>query len=239
VNFMDEKELLDKGRDFYKKGNFKAALEVLLDLIEVDGKNTEGFFLLGNIFHQRGEIGKAIKAFQKTLELDPNHTDAAISLSVVYNDIGKYEEGQKIFSKAQERVKSKNQGVDPHINKKFSQRHYELAEFYMTYQRYDEALFEYNKAIQLDRDNLEARIKIAKVYAKKGFTNKAIEELKTLKNEHPTYIPGFLALGVLHYGNGNVLDAQSEWEKVLSKEPFNKQAAMYLNLSKTATETSL
>ncbi len=239
MSFMDEKELLDKGRDFYKKGNFKAAFEVLSDLVETDGKNTEGFFLLGNIFHQRGEIGKAIKAFQKTLGLDPNHTDAAISLSVVYNDIGKYEEGQKIFSKAQERVKSKNQGVDPHINKKFSQRHYELAEFYMTYQRYDEALFEYNKAIQLDRDNLEARIKIAKVYAKKGFTNKAIEELKTLKNEHPTYIPGFLALGVLHYGNGNVLEAQAEWEKVLSKEPFNKQAAMYLNLSKTATETSL
>ena len=239
MGLMDEKELLEKGKEYYRKGNFNAAHEVLSELIETNGKNPESFFLLGNIFHSRGEIGKAIKAFKRTLDLDPTHTDAAISLSVVYNDIGNYDEAQKIFSKAQERVKSGNQGIDPHINKKFSLRHYELAEFYMTYQRYDEALFEYNKAIQLDRDNLEARIKIAKVYAKKGFTNKAIEELKSLKNEHPSYIPGFLALGILHYGNGNVLDAQSEWEKVLSKEPHNKQAAMYLNLSKTATETSL
>jgi tetratricopeptide (TPR) repeat protein len=236
---IEDRELLEKGREYYRKKNFDLAYDVLIDLIETNGNIPESFFLLGNIFHFRGEIGKAIKAFRRTLELDPSHTDAAISLSVLYNDIGKYEDAQKIFSKAQERVKSKNHGQDSHINKKFSLKHYELAEFYLTYQRYDEALFEYNKAISLDRDNLEARVKMAKTYAKKGFTNKAIEELKNLKNEFPSYMPAYLSLGILYYGNGNVLEAQAEWEKVLSKEPHNRQAAMYLNLSKTATETSI
>jgi len=68
---------------------------------------------------------------------------------------------------------------------------------------------------------------------------KAIEELRHLKNEEPTYAPARIALGVLHYGNGNVLEAQAEWEKVLMKDPFHAEASMYLNLSRTATETNL
>ncbi len=114
-----------------------------------------------------------------------------------------------------------------------------MADLYLTYQRYDEALFEFNKAIGLDSTNLEARIKIAKCYAKKGFVNKAIDELKVLKNEEPNYAPARVALGIIHYGNGDVLEAQTEWEKVLLKDPFNQEASMYLNLSKTATETTL
>jgi tetratricopeptide (TPR) repeat protein len=110
---------------------------------------------------------------------------------------------------------------------------------YLSYNRYDEALFEYNKVIALDSENLEAKVKIAKVYAKKGFIAKAIEELRALKNEEPAYAPARIALGVLHYGNGNILEAQTEWEKVLLKDPFHSEASMYLNLSKTATETNL
>ena len=235
-------DLLELGKKYYKQKEFTKALQYLSELVETDGKNVEAFFLLGNIFHSKGEIGRAIKAFKRVLSLDPEHTDASISLSVLYNDIGKYNEAQKIFQQAQERVKNtrNGQGVDdPHINKKFSEKHYELGEYYLTYGRYDEALFEYSKSSKLDPTNLEARIKIAKVFNKKGFTSKAFEELRTLKNEHPEYIAAYLATGIIHYGKGNVLEAQAEWQKVLSRDPGNKQAAMYLNLSNTATETSM
>lgn len=128
---------------------------------------------------------------------------------------------------------------DKHINKKFASKHFELADLYLSYNRYDEALFEFNKVVALDSENLEARIKIAKVYAKKGFLAKALEELRTLRNEQPAFAPARIALGVLHYGNGNIIEAQTEWEKVLLKDPFNAEATMYLNLSRTATETTL
>jgi len=235
-------DLLELGKKYYKQKEFAKALQYLSELVETDGKSVEAFFLLGNIFHSKGEIGRAIKAFKRVLSLDPEHTDASISLSVLYNDIGKYNEAQKIFQQAQERVKNTGNGQglnDPHINKKFSDKHYELGEYYLTYGRHDEALFEYSKSIKLDPTNLEARVKVAKVYNKKGFTSKAFEELRALKNEHPEYLHAYLAMGIIHYGNGNVLEAQAEWQKVLARDPSNKQAAMYLNLSNTATETSL
>ncbi|MBT6326831.1 MAG: tetratricopeptide repeat protein [Bdellovibrionales bacterium] len=239
---IKERELLKKGTQCLDRGDLKTAERVYSELLTVLPQSIDAYFNLANIFHRRGEIGKAIKAFNKVLTLEPSHTDAAISLSVLYNDIGKYEEAQKVFEVANERVRA-NEGDAPmsdnHINKKFSIKHFELAEMYMVYNRYDDALFEYNKAMALDTENLESRVKVAKVYAKKGFLAKALSELRTLKNEHPSYMPARISLGILHYGNGNIIEAQTEWKKVLSKDPGNQEAKMYINLSETATETSL
>jgi tetratricopeptide (TPR) repeat protein len=240
---LEQNELLKNGIDCFNRGEYKKAQALLNDIIETDSKNVDAFFYIANIFHINGEIGRAIKAFNKVLEIDPTHTDASISLSVLYNDIGHYEDAKKIFDKANERVKARtvtNEGIqDKHINKKFALKHLEMADLYLTYNRYDEALFEYNKVVALDNENLDARIKVAKVYAKKGFTSKAFDELKQLKNEYPDHIPARVSLGVLYYGTGKILEAQSEWERILAKEPSHSEAAMYLNLSKTATETTI
>ena len=227
----NNEQLLKTARECFEKQEYKKAQMLLSEIVESDAQNVDAFFLLANIFHINGEIGKAIRAFNKVLNLNPEHTDAAISLSVLFNDIGQYEDARKVFETANERIKGKNKTTglmeDRHINKKFASKHYEIAELYLCYNRYDEALFEYNKVISLDPENLEARIKIAKVYAKKGFISKAIEELRSLKNEQPNYAQARIALGVLHYGNGNVLEAQAEWEKVLLKDPFHSEASMY------------
>ncbi|MGE3609623.1 MAG: tetratricopeptide repeat protein [Bacteriovoracaceae bacterium] len=238
---MKLNDLLKKAKDAFQKNDLKTASLFLNEIIEQNPNATEAYFYLANVFHLRGELGKAIKAFQRVLELDPHHTDAAISLSVIFNDIGRYEEAKAIFEKANNQVKNtQNQGLtDPHLNRKFSLKHYELAEMYASYGRADEALFEYNKATTLDPDNLEIRIKIAKTYTKKGFTSKAFEELKRLKNEHPGYMPARIALGLLYYGNGNIIEAQAEWQNVLSREPNHAEATMYINLSRSATETTV
>jgi tetratricopeptide (TPR) repeat protein len=240
VNTHTVDQLMRTGRISFDNKEYSKALNILGEVIDHDPYRTEAFFMMANIFHMKGELGKSIKAFQKVLELDPNHTDASISLSVLLNDIGQYEEAQKIFNTANEKVKNTTQGIeDNHINKKFSFKHLELAEMYLSYQRFDEALFEYNKAIGLDPDNLEVRIKLAKVYAKKGFISKSLEELKKVKSEFPGYVPARIALGLLYYGNSNILEAQNEWQNVLAIEPLNNEAKMYLELSQEASETSL
>lgn len=235
-----EIQLLKKGKELFQKNILKQAQAAFEEVIEINPSNSDAYFFIGNIFHIKGQLGKAIKAFNKVLDLDPEHTDASISLSVILNDIGKYEQAKEVFDKANKKVKKESAGVDdPHINKRFSAKHYEIAEMYFSYNRYDESLFEYNKAVALDPDNLEIKIKIAKVYSKKGLISKAFEELRRLKSERPSYVPARVALGLLHYGSGNILEAQSEWQNALNKEPHNEELLMYMNLSKSATETNL
>lgn len=235
-----ESQLFSKGKELFQKNQFKKSLHSLEEVIELNPKNADAYFIMGNIFHIKGQLGKAIKAFNKVLEIDENHTDASISLSVILNDIGKYEQAKEVFEKANNHVKKESKGIDdPHINKKFSSKHFEIAEMYFSYNRYEEALFEYNKAMALDSENLEIRIKMAKVYSKKGYISKAFEELRRLKTEQPSYIPARVSLGLLHYGSGNILEAQTEWQNALSKDPTNDELQMYLSLSRSATETNL
>lgn len=242
--------LLKKAKECFERKELKNAEVLLKEIIEGEiGREAQedikadAYFWIGNIFHLKGQIGKAIKAMETCLKIMPSHTDASISLSVMLNDIGQYDRAKSVFHRADARVKNesaKSGSVkDQHINKTFSMKHFELAEMYFSYQRYDEAVFEYTKSSQLDPENLDARLKLAKAYAKKGFIEKAISELQRLKNEYPNYLDARVALGVIYYGKGKVLEAQAEWHKVISLDPLNKKAKMYLSLSRTATETAL
>ena len=112
-----EIQLLNEGKELFQKNILKQAQSAFEEVIEINPKNSNAYFFIGNIFHIKGQLGKAIKAFNKVLEFDPSHTDAAISLSVILNDIGKYEEAKVVFERANKKVKKESSGVnDPHIN---------------------------------------------------------------------------------------------------------------------------
>jgi tetratricopeptide (TPR) repeat protein len=233
---------LNQVRALIKTNDYKKAEQYLSRLISLGENDSSVYFELGNLYHLKGEIGRAIKSFKKTLEINPTHTDASISLSVLLNDVGQYDQARKVFEDTDRRVKQGASGnliEDKHINKKFSLKHLELADLYLTYNRFDEALFELKKASALDPENLEFKLKLARIYSKKGFKGKAVEELVKLKNENPDYHEARVALGVLYFGLGNVLEAQTEWDKVLTKDPKNIDARTYLELSKNASEVAL
>ena len=126
MNNHSEAQLFNNACELFNKQSMKKSLTLFEEVIVMNPQHSEAYFYLGNIFHIQGQLGKAVKAFNKVLDLDPCHTDASISLSVILNDIGKYEEAQKIFDKANANIKDKGAGIaDPHINKKFSLKHFE------------------------------------------------------------------------------------------------------------------
>ena len=46
-------------------------------------------------------------------------------------------------------------------------------------------------------------------------------------------------LGLIYFSNGNVIEAQAEWKRVVSIDPQNKEAKNYLRLSENANEVSI
>jgi tetratricopeptide (TPR) repeat protein len=231
---------IEKAKEAYDKRQFKKAALYFEEVLTIEPKNYECYFMLANIYHIQGKLGRAIELFKKVLEINPEHTDAMISLSVILNDIGRYDQAQVYFDMANSKVKKGENGiVDNHINKKFSKHHFEIGEMYYSYQRFDEALFEYKKSMSLDPENLEIRVKMAKCYRKKGFVSKAIEELRTLKVEYPNFVSARVYLGLLLYEQGKIIDAQNEWQMALNKDPLNSEARLYLNYSNNAKEINV
>ncbi|MBI2604694.1 MAG: tetratricopeptide repeat protein [Deltaproteobacteria bacterium] len=194
--------------------------------------------LLGTCHYFEGRPARSIECFKKILAIDPKHTDAAISLSVMYNDIGKYDEASRIYRVANQSLQLKKPGADEILDRKFAIKHVELGDLYFKCHRYNEALEEYSKAINLDPSELRVRVKLAKVYAKKGFVSRSLQELQLLCHEHPGFLEGRIQLGLMFFSQGNVIDARAEWERALSQDPHNPEIQTYLEMARNASETT-
>jgi len=214
-------------QDLLQQKEFGKAESLIRERLRQDPQSADANYLLGVMFYFQGKVGPTIDHLKKCLSIDPHHTDAAICLSVLYNDIGKYDDAKRVFEVANQSVAHKRTGQDMGIDRKFAVKHMELADLYFRYRRYDEAVEEYAKASLLDPTTLEVRIRLAKAYAKKGFLTRAMQELQQLKHEQPDFSPARIQLGLLHYSQGNVLDAELEWEAVAEIDANNREAHAY------------
>jgi tetratricopeptide (TPR) repeat protein len=197
-----------------------------------DQNSADAHYLLGVSLYFQGKLGPTIKSLKEALKADPRHTDAAICLSVLLNDIGRYDEAQGVFSQANHSVAHPLSRSETVIDKKFAVKHLEIADLYFRYRRYDEAIEEYTKAASLDPTALDIRIRRAKAHSRKGFVTRAMQELEVLRNENPAFLPARIQLGLLHYSQGNHLDAELEWEAVLKLSPDHSEALAYLQMSR-------
>lgn len=203
-------------------------------LLKQDPENPDAYYLKGILSHFQGKLGQAVDYLQRALSKDPRHTDAAICLSVLLNDIGKYSEAKTVFERANQSVAYQNIGDHYGVDRKFAVKHLELGDLYFRYKRYDEAVDEYGRAALLDPSALDIRVKRAKAYAKKGFVTRAVQELQQLKMEHPRFLTARIQLGLLHYSQGNILDAELEWEQVADIDPMHREAKAYLEMAREA-----
>ena len=210
---------------------FSEAQQMIQQKLEAEPTSADAYYLKGVLHYFQGQISDTIENLKRSLALDPRHTDAAICLSVLLNDIGKYDDAKRIFEGANQSVIHKNASGDLGIDKKFAVKHLELADLYFRYRRYDEAIEEYSKAAILDPTHAEIKIRRAKAFAKKGFVSRAIQELELIRNQQPSYAPARIQLGLLHYSQGNGLDAELEWEAVLKDHPDHQEAKTYLQMS--------
>lgn len=226
-------------QDLLSQRQFSQA-EVLIKKRLTDEPNSpDAHYLMGVMYYFQGQVGLTVENLKKALSIDPRHTDAAVCLSVLFNDIGKYDEAKKVFEQANQSVTFKQNSGDLGIDRKFAVKHLEIADLYFRYRRYDEAIEEYGKAARLAPTTYDIRIRRAKAYAKKGFLTRSMQELQQLKQENPKYIPARIQLGLLHYSQNNILDAELEWENILSIDPKNREAHAYLQMAKKARSSGV
>jgi tetratricopeptide (TPR) repeat protein len=219
-------------QEFLSKRQFSKAEALIRDRIQRNPDDADAHYLLGVMYYFQGQIGLTVENLRKALALEPRHTDAAVCLSVLFNDLGKYDEAKKVFEQANQSITQHKSTDSLGADRKFAVKHLEIADLYFRYRRYDEAIEEYGKAARLDPTALEIRIRRAKAYAKKGFLTRSMQELQQLKREYPSFSPARIQLGLLHYSQGNVLDAELEWESVFQLEPKNSEAQAYLDMAK-------
>jgi len=232
---MDSKEstiedLLRLAREDLTRNSLTSAEKSLEQAILLNNQVPDAFHLLGYVYSKKGKFKKAILAFEKAIALDPFHTEAAIALSSLYNDVGKYKEGAQVFYRTKKRLEKTAPGFDPRINQGLAKQHYDLGVAYLRYERFQEAYHEFAKALNLEPDNVLNSVQMAKCLAKTGDKDGAVVLLKKGLATNPKSIDAKIQLGILFHSQQRIREAQKEWQEVLTLDPQNKSAAMYLSM---------
>lgn len=230
LDFSTLEDLLRFAKEDLERNSLSSAEKHLERAILMNNQVPEAFYLLGTVYSKRGKFKKAILSFQRALTLDPFHTEASIALSSLYNDIGDYKEGAVTFSKAKKRLERTQPGHDPKINLGLSQKHFELGFLYLRYERFLEAHQEFAKALNLDPNNVQASIQMAKCLSKTGDKEGAIALLRRVLISSPKSTDAKIQLGILYHSQKKLGEAYREWQEVLTLDPENKMAQMYASM---------
>lgn len=232
-------QLFEEAENHFKENKYALAEPMLNQLVLKNIKRPEIFHMLGTIYYDQGKFKKAIRSFQRALEIDPGFTDSSVGLSIILNDLGRYDEGRKVFEEAQAMLSRKNQSPDISLNEKFATKHEDLGDMYLRHQRFDEAIEQFHKALNLTQRKADMRIHLADCYLGLSQPSQAIRELRELIKADPRSIPGLLRLGRAYYDLKQIPEAIEQWERVITYEPENRTAKDFLRLVQAVQVTNV
>jgi tetratricopeptide (TPR) repeat protein len=225
-------QLITLGREHYKAGEYDKAEPLLAEAVGLRPRLADVSNMLGVIYHAQGRFQDAEAAFEAALAINPNYTEAALNLSVTYNDRGKYDRARDIYTRVVTNSATAPRALDPFARGKLANMHADLGAAYASVAMYDEAVREYQAALGLCPEFADLRTRLGAVLRDAGDIDGAIRELSAARDQRPEYMAARVQLGLAYFSAGRKDEAVATWRDVLTRDPGNKNAALYLRMMK-------
>lgn len=158
------------------------ARDVALDLIRLDNSNADAYFVRGLVLYYEDNVDKALQHFQQVMRLAPDHSKAARAFKQCKNLRAEKERGNELFSKGSfqdaHAVYTAALAIDP-LNKSTNAKlHCNRAQCCLRLDRHNDALADFNKAIELDAYYTRAYIRRAQCYQDMEMYEEAVRDLE-------------------------------------------------------------
>lgn len=222
--------LLSKGRDHYEAQEYRRAESCLLKVVEQEEGFADAWNMLGVIYYSKGQVSVAKEYFEKAVSINSRYTDAVLNLAVTYNENGHYTLAKQLIEELNIKDSSELKEIEPYARGKLANMHAELGRAYVELQYLDLAAKEYRMALDLCPDFVDIRTQFGQVLRDSGGLEDARDEFIKVKEEKPDYVPALMSLGMTYFLLGESMSAKNEWESVLSFDPDNKAADMYIKM---------
>jgi len=151
-----------KGINFFKEGNYEAAIDSLKVVTEILPGYFDAFYYLGISYLMEGDMDNAITSLKRAQELNPDMVGVYLYLGECYIRKGSTEEASKVFSRAIEMRPDKP--VIYNI----------IGSLYDKYEKVDEAIGFYKKSVEIDPVLSSVHYRLGRAYLKKRDIEKSI-----------------------------------------------------------------
>ena len=163
---------------------------------------------IARLYEDMGDLNGAEMALRKALQEVPRNTEILSALSKVLISRSKWNDAifhlQKTIDLSTGKLEKAN-------------AYYNLGRVYFEIGNYKNAMFVLEKAYALDPKNTAFIALLGKVYADAGHPHKSIDLYKKELRDNPDNIDLKLALGNLYFNEGLYMEAEQEYEGVVSE----------------------
>jgi tetratricopeptide (TPR) repeat protein len=180
------------------------AIEQYEYIVRLDPTSIEDHLLLGRLYRLNNETAKAETEFRTSVKLQPSSEDAVTTLALLYNEEGDSKRALEILKSVPEADRSPR--IDSVLGYTYEQN-----------KDYPNAIAAYRKAVELDKDNLDAMRGLAQNLLNDNQLDAALEEYKAIEAADPQDVQTLLHIAELYRRSG-------QFEKAL--ETLNKAQAI-------------
>ena len=180
------------------------AIEQYEQIVRLDPASVEDHLLLGRLYRLNGETPKAEAEFRTSVKLQPSSEDSVTTLALLYNEEGDTNRALEILNSVPEADRSPR--IDSVLGYTYEQK-----------KDYKNAIAAYRKAVDLDKDNLDAVRGLAQNLLSDNQTEAALEQFKIIAAADPQDAQTLLHISEIYRRDG-------QFEKAL--EMLNKAQAI-------------
>jgi tetratricopeptide (TPR) repeat protein len=167
----------------------KLAIEQYEEIIKIEPENVEDHLLLGRLYHENNDLRKAESEFKTAVRMQPDSEEAVTTLAYLYNEEGDTVRAAEVLSSVPDASRS-------------AKLYSVLGYTYEQRKDYKKAVAAYRKAIELDRDNLDAIRGLAQNLLNDGQTDAALEQYKIIAESNPEDAATYLHMAEIYRRNG-------------------------------------
>jgi tetratricopeptide (TPR) repeat protein len=197
----------------------KLAIEQYEQIIKIEPDNVDDHLLLGRLYRMNNDLQKAEREFKLAVKLQPDSEEAVTTLAYLYNEEGDATRAVQVLSSVPDAGRS-------------AKMYSALGYTYEQQKQYKQAIDAYRRAIELDRDNLDAIRGLAENLMNDGQTDAALEQYKVIADANPEDAQTYLHMAEIYRKSGKFDLALENLKKAESmvqdsiEVPYN-MAAVY------------
>lgn len=223
VKADDYEALIAAGWSYRWLGNLDKAKATFESVAKLQPQSDEPYVGLGSTLLANGKSAESLTAFNRALSLNPRSALAYNGLAYLYaykKDDGKTEDALKKCLA---------------IQKDFFDSQIFLANLYLKQKRYEEALKESEKLIQINKNAVGGWNNSGWAYYYMGKYDRAIEAFDRSKQINPYLAEPYYAMGLLYARKGDSNQAKKQMKTAIEIAPYYAHTQDLLTLIKANT----
>ena len=223
-------DLVARARERFAVRDYHGAVLLLREAVVEGMAYADAQNMLGLSLALVGRQDEAVAAFDAALALNPRYVEAHLNRAVLLNDMGRLAEARAAFETAEHLGKPDETGFPVMVANRLANAHATLAHDYRAAGALDEAVAQYERALQLRPGYADVRLALARALTERGRHREAARQLEEVLRIRPDWLDAMLLRGLTAYLDGDLTVADQVWTAAADRHPEEPRVEIYRSM---------